>query len=188
MLFNNGMYRKIVHLIQRQHDEQSTKGMSTNNFQNCLLFGACYKLVSITYCVQFSIYFGAHLIQLFYHRFHFDPTKNTPEDFEYALEVWDSCKKEFQLTQSRNFLAMLAIRQEHPQKALEILPSSDEHFSSFNVRLLAHFECDEHIEAIEAIENRYKNKRIFKDVVSCNIKFIRYSSSNSQKDGYFRCN
>lgn len=49
MLFNNGMYRDVVHLIQRQRDEQLSKDIGTHYFLNCLLFGACYKLVSVPF-------------------------------------------------------------------------------------------------------------------------------------------
>lgn len=61
---------------------------------------------------------------------------------------------------------MLAINQEHPRKALEILPSIDKHFSSINVRSLAHSECGQYNEAIEIIENQYKNHKISSEVVS----------------------
>lgn len=97
-------------------------------------------------------------------------SQNTPKDFEYALEVWDSCKKDHQLTQAVNFLAMLAINQEQPKKALEILPSIDKHFSSINVRALAHSECGQYKEAIEIIENQYKKIKISTEVVNYNME------------------
>lgn len=67
---------------------------------------------------------------------------------------------------------MLTVNQEQPQKALEILPSIDEHFSTYNVRLLTLIKCGGYLEAVEAIENQYKNKRISKDVVSDRLNFI----------------
>lgn len=81
-----------------------------------------------------------------------------------ALEVWESCKKEHQLTQSINFLATLAINQEQPKKALEILPPIDKHLSSVNVRLLALSACGEYSKAIEIIENQ--KAKISHEVVS----------------------
>lgn len=61
---------------------------------------------------------------------------------------------------------MLAINQEQPKRALEILPSIDKHFSSINVRALAHSECGQYNEAIEIIENQYKNHKVSIEVVS----------------------
>lgn len=61
---------------------------------------------------------------------------------------------------------MLAINQGQPQKALEILPPIDKHLSSVNVRVMAHIECGQFAEAIEIIENHYKNHKISVDVVS----------------------
>lgn len=61
---------------------------------------------------------------------------------------------------------MLAINQEQPKKALEILPSDDKHFSSINVRSLAHSERGQYNEAIEIIENQYKNHKVSVEVVS----------------------
>lgn len=67
---------------------------------------------------------------------------------------------------------MLAINQGQPQKALEILPSIDKHFSSVNVRLLAHCECGQYAEAIEIIENQYRNNKISSEVVSGLLSII----------------
>lgn len=99
--------------------------------------------------------------------------KNSVEEFEYALEVWKTCKIEHQLTQSSNFLAMLAINQKQAEKALEILPPMDKHFSSINVRLLAHCECGQYAEAIEMIEKQYKFYRISSTVVGDGLLLYR---------------
>lgn len=69
MLFNNGMYQDVVHVIQRRRDELLKRGMSTNRNQNCLLFGACYKLVSILCKI---LTFGAEdFTIIFWFRFYF---------------------------------------------------------------------------------------------------------------------
>lgn len=159
MLFNNGMYRDLVRVIQRRQDDQSKKIKNRNRFQNYLLFGACYKLVSIpTESCKGQIPSYVHMI--------FFLPQNTSKDFQYALEVWNNCEKSHQLTQGINFLAMLAINQKQIEKAYEILPSIDKHFSSINVRLLAHCECDQYAKAIDIIEINYKNHSISNEVVS----------------------
>lgn len=66
---------------------------------------------------------------------------------------------------------MLAIHREQPQKALELLPAIDENLSTYNVRLLAHFECEQYEEATEAIEHRHKNKILSKEVVRWSYKW-----------------
>lgn len=104
-------------------------------------------------------------------------TQNTPKDYEYALEVWESCEKLHQLSQAINFLAMLAINQEQPKKALEILPSIDKHFSSTNVRSLAYLACGQYNEAIEIFENQYKEHKISAEVVS-RISSLRQEDEN----------
>lgn len=91
--------------------------------------------------------------------------QNTAKDWEYALEMWNNCEKQHQLTQSMNFLAMLAINQRQIGKALEILPSIDKHFSAVNVRILAHCEGGQYTEAIDLIEKNYKNHSISSAVV-----------------------
>lgn len=50
MLFNNGMYREVVNVVHRRREEQLKNGTSTSRHQNCLLFAACYKLVSDKLC------------------------------------------------------------------------------------------------------------------------------------------
>lgn len=169
MLFNNGMYGDVVRTIQRR----SEQGVNTNRFQNYILFAACYKLVSLTHLLYCSLSFETlSLTFLSFVYFNFCKTQNLPKDFDYALEVWKNCKKEHQLTQTVNFLAMLAINQKQTEKALEILPSIDKHFTSVNVRLLAHCECGQYAEAIEIIENQYKHHNISNVVVrEMNITF-----------------
>lgn len=95
--------------------------------------------------------------------------QNTSDDLNLALEIWNNCRKEHQLTQSINFLSVLAINQEQPQMALEILPPNDKHFSSVNVRLLALSKCGHFAEANEIVQNilsHNRNVRISLEVVS----------------------
>lgn len=85
--------------------------------------------------------------------------QNTKDYLDYALEIWNESNKEHQLTQTANFLAMLAINQNQPVTALEILPVSDKHFSSTNVRLIALSDCGRFPEAIEILKNIPTNTR-----------------------------
>lgn len=101
--------------------------------------------------------------------------QNTPEYFNYAMEVWKGCTKEHQLTQSINFLSVLAIEQGQPQTALEILPPDDKHFSSINVRLIALAECGHMADVQQIIQNilsheQYKNYKISTEVVSIRVR------------------
>lgn len=96
--------------------------------------------------------------------------QNKPDHFKFAFEVWNNSVKDHQLTQSMNFLSMLAINLAQPQTALDILPKPDKHFSSMNVRLLALLECGHIAEIFETIkgvltEEQYKNFRISENVV-----------------------
>lgn len=102
-------------------------------------------------------------------------TQNTNEHLNFALEVWQNCVKEHQLTQSINFLSMLAINQSQPKIALDILSTNDKHFSSLNIRLLALHACGHLSEIIEIVkrvsdDERYKNVRLSNNVVSPTIK------------------
>lgn len=66
---------------------------------------------------------------------------------------------------------MLALNQNQPETALEILPTPDKHFSSVNIRLIALFDCGQYAEATEIIKNilnnsQFRNYKISENVVS----------------------
>lgn len=161
MLFNNGMYKEVVQVIQRRREELEKKGSSTSRHMNYLLFAACYKLVRIVNFDRFTMNCLNSLLSIH--------SQNTSEHLDLAMEIWKNCIKEHQLTQSINFLSTLAINQEQPQMALEILPPNDKHFSSVNVRLLALSKCGHFVEANEIVQNilsHNRNVRISLEVVS----------------------
>lgn len=47
MLFNNGMYKDVVNVIQKRSDELEKTNMKTSIHMNYLFFAASYKLVYI---------------------------------------------------------------------------------------------------------------------------------------------
>lgn len=63
--------------------------------------------------------------------------QNNPTYYNYAMKKWQSLEQHHQLTQSRNFVALLAINQNQPAEALKVLGDVDIHFSAVFVRLLA---------------------------------------------------
>lgn len=67
MLFNNGMYQEVVNVVQRRRDEQLKNGKSTSRHQNCLLFAACYKLVSMLYSCSCFEMFNIDFTSIFYY-------------------------------------------------------------------------------------------------------------------------
>lgn len=90
---------------------------------------------------------------------------------DYGLKIWNEVVKEHQLTQSMNFLAMLAINQDQPATALEILPVPDKHLSSTNIRLIALTDRAHYVEATQIIQNilthnQFSSYRISDHVVS----------------------
>lgn len=127
-----------------------------------------YLLLAINWWVFFETSILTHmLICLMMMIFNL---QNKPDHFKFAFKVWNNSVKDHQLTQSMNFLSMLAINLAQPQTALDILPKPDKHFSSMNVRLLALLECGHIAEIFETIkgvltEEQYKNFRISENVV-----------------------
>ncbi|XP_055310687.1 uncharacterized protein LOC129573760 [Sitodiplosis mosellana] len=78
---------------------------------------------------------------------------NTKDSLDYGLEIYKNLVKEHQLSQSMNFLAMLAINQDQPATALDVLVVPDRHFSSINVRLIALSDCGQYAESSEIVKN-----------------------------------
>lgn len=72
----------------------------------------------------------------------FFQTQNTSHHLDLALDVWNQSVIEHQLTQTANFLALLAINQSKPSVALSVLPEVDAHHSSTNIRLVALIESN----------------------------------------------
>lgn len=68
--------------------------------------------------------------------------QNTSHHLDLALDVWNQSVIEHQLTQTANFLALLAINQSKPSVALSVLPEVDAHHSSTNIRLVALIESN----------------------------------------------
>lgn len=83
------------------------------------------------------------------------------------MQIWDNSVKEHQLSQSANFLGMLAVNQKHPEAALEVLPLFDKHFSSIIVRIIALSECGKFDEAVKHIQIllQSRNFRISENMV-----------------------
>lgn len=95
---------------------------------------------------------------------------NTKDCLDYGLEIYKKIVKEHQLSQTMNFLAMLAINQNQPATALDVLLEPDRHLSSVNVRLIALSDCGQYAEAAEIVKNiltdtQLKNYKISEDVV-----------------------
>lgn len=95
---------------------------------------------------------------------------NSKEYLDYGLEVYKKLVKEHQLSQTMNFLAMLAINQNQPATALDVLPMPDRHLSSVNVRLIALSDCGRYAEVSEIVKNiltdtQLKNYKISENVV-----------------------
>lgn len=89
------------------------------------------------------------------------------------MDVWRNSVKEHQLSQSTNFLSMLAINLRQPETALDILPTVDKYYQSKHVRILAllncgHFEEMFHIVKNILTEEQHKNARISVDLVRSN--------------------
>lgn len=91
---------------------------------------------------------------------------------DFALQLWDNSVKEHQLTQSVNFLSILAVNQEHAEIALDILPEPDRHFSSTYVRIIALANCGNFEEVSNIFETLLaaKSYRISEDVVSKSVE------------------
>lgn len=95
---------------------------------------------------------------------------NTKDYLDYGLEIYQKSVKEHQLTQTINFLAMLAINQNQAATALDVLQKPDRHLSSVNVRLIALSDCGQYAEASEILKNiladtQLKNYKISGNVV-----------------------
>lgn len=70
---------------------------------------------------------------------------------------------------------MLAVNQDHPEIALDILPDPDKHFSSTNIRIIALANCGNFEEVSHIFENLLQSisYRVSDEVVSkkCCNKF-----------------
>lgn len=113
--------------------------------------------------------------------------QNTQDHLTYGYDLWNKSTKEHQLSQTANFLAMLAINQDQPKMALKILPElnkmciTDKHFSTLYVRLIALCDCGYFAKAIEIIESnssyKFRTLKIAPQVVSFSIWSDKIQSS-----------
>lgn len=151
------MYKELFQLSKKQIEQQQKKGARSSRLQNYLMFGTCYKLV------RFEMVLFSNSIQINASNL----LQNTQEHLDFALQLWDNSVKEHQLTQSVNFLSMLAVNQEHAEIALDILPEHDKHFSSTFVRIIALANCGNFEEVSQTLKTLLQDKshRISGDVV-----------------------
>lgn len=104
---------------------------------------------------------------------------NTKDYLDYGLEIYKKLVKEHQLTQTINFLAMLAINQNQPATALDVLQTPDRHLSSVNVRLIALSNCGQYAEASEILKNILTDTQLKNYKISENtVQRIRNSFNN----------
>lgn len=134
-------------MSQRRQGHQQRQGKGSSLLHNYLIFAACYKLVRFKwdYFLYIILLFTKQNMQLIL-------LQNTKDHFDYAMQMWNNSVQEHQLNQSANFVSMLAVNQEQPEVALDILPAFDKHFSSKIVRIIALSECGKLEEAAEHLK------------------------------------
>lgn len=136
LLYENKRYAELFELYVEIRKHLELYELFPEHTINCLAFAACYHLVNVTHfnllqtwtkfkCLMTKTVLLSTLSQ------------NTPEHFQYAQDLFYSTKHAKQVSRSTYLLAGLALKQNEPTVALNLLPENRAYVTIRFIRLMA---------------------------------------------------
>lgn len=159
LLYINGKYSEILKIDSEKRQHLWSIRTNFTKFIDVLIFGASYKLVSFIYNILKTELYLKIFIQ------------NTVESLDYAQKLWSTVGQSTQFRRCVAFIAALALNQQKPSLAVQVLKDADFTNLTEQIKLLALADLGYENEILEALsmwmnDAKLSNKHISIDVVS----------------------
>lgn len=159
LLYINGKYSEILKIDSEKRQHLWPISTNFTKFIDVLVFGACYKLVSLINNIpKMELYLKIFI-------------QNTVESLDYAQKLWSTVGQSSQFKRCIAFTAALALNQQKPSLAVQVLKDADFSNLTEQIKLLALADLGYENEILKALsiwmnDGKFCKKHISIDVVS----------------------